>query len=59
MNDEEILVTYFDGDSYGFDWLKDDKDVEDWLEEFKDSYTKIEVLRVNVVEEIYISDDMK
>lgn len=56
MQDKNILVTYFDGDNYSFAWLEDDEDVENWLDENKDDYTQIEIIRISGVEEIYKSE---
>ncbi|APR02350.1 TPA: hypothetical protein ACXDAY_002252 [Clostridium botulinum] len=55
--DKTILATYFDGDGYGYDWLQDDEEVKDWLEEYKDYYTNIEIIRVAIIEKIYVSED--
>ncbi|GAA0082869.1 hypothetical protein [Clostridium sp. CTA-6] len=55
--DKTILATYFDGDGYGYDWLQDDEEVKDWLDEYKDYYTNIEIIRVAIIQEIYVSED--
>lgn len=54
MGDKEILCTYkFDG-NYTFDWL-DENEVECWIEENKDKYEDIEIIRIKVTEILYES----
>jgi len=57
--DYTILATYFDGDNYRFDWLENNEDAAEWLEENKGKYTQIEVISINVMDVIYQSEDMK
>jgi hypothetical protein len=57
--DHTILATYFNGNNYSFDWLENDEDAAEWLDENKDVYTQIEIIKVNVMEVIYQSKDMK
>ncbi|HEY8892615.1 MAG TPA: hypothetical protein VIM70_20460 [Clostridium sp.] len=57
--DHTILATYFDGDNYSFDWLENNEDATEWLDENKEKYTQIEVISINVMDVIYQSDDIK
>ena len=56
MRDREILATYYYENDWHFDWLEDDAEVEEWLEENKDCCTKIEIIRIHGVELIYESE---
>ena len=56
--DRIILATYCDKDSFSFVWLENEEDAEEWVEVNKDKYTQIEVIKVNVIDVIYQSDDM-
>lgn len=57
MNNKNILATYIDETGkYNFAWLEDEE-LEAWIDESKIlKYTQVEVIRVNVVEEIYESE---
>lgn len=52
MREKEILCTYKYEGKYNFDWLDEDE-VEDWIEENKDRYEDIEVIRIKVTDVLY------
>ena len=54
MGNKEILCTYKYKNSYSFDWL-DENEIEDWIEENKDKYEDIEVVKIKVTDIIYQS----
>lgn len=56
--DKRILATYFHGTGYGYDWLQDEEEVKEWLNEYAEVYENIEIIKINVVEEIYNSEDI-
>lgn len=55
--DKRILATYFHGTGYGYDWLEYEEEVKEWLNEYSDYYSNIKIIKINVVEEIYNSED--
>ena len=54
----EILATYHEDGNFSFVWLEDEADVEDWLEEYKEKYTQIEIIAIRVKDILYQSEDI-
>ena len=55
MRDKNILATYRDDNgNFTYAWLEDEE-LEEWIEESKVcNYTEIEVVRVQVLEEMFM-----
>lgn len=53
--DREILVTYYVPDKgYTFEWLQDEDEAKEWLEENKDKeYRDIDIIKTRFIEQIY------
>ena len=49
---KEILCTYLFKGHYTFEWLEENE-YEEWIEENKDRYSDIEMIRIKVVDTLY------